>query len=74
MSVAMDVAALCDMNGTNGCHLAGFSEDIAFACHFVATCPSPTLPPYRSVSGIGYVSKQLSKMAGNLASYSPNNW
>ena len=24
-------------NDINGCHLAGFGEDIAFACHFVAT-------------------------------------
>ena len=41
MSLAMDLAALYDMwseNGTNRCHLAGFSEDVAFACHFVATC------------------------------------
>ena len=29
----------------------------------------PTLPPYRSASGIGYASKKLSKMASNLASY-----
>ena len=28
-------------NGTNGCHLAGFSEDVAFAHHFVATRLSP---------------------------------
>ena len=46
-----------------------FSEDVAFACHFVVTCPPPTLPPYRSVSGIGYTSKKLSKMAGKPASY-----
>ena len=44
MSLTMDLAALCDMwiwNGTNGCHLAVFSEDVAFACHFVV----PRLPP-----------------------------
>ena len=35
--------------------------------------PIPTLPPYRSATGIGYVSKKLSKMAGNSASYSPNS-
>ena len=29
----------------------------------------PTFPPYRSASGIGYASKQPSKMVGNLASY-----
>ena len=26
-------------NDTNGCHLAGFSEDVAFARHFVASHP-----------------------------------
>ena len=60
MSLAMDLAALCDMrgeNGTNGCHLAVFSKGIAFVCHFVAPHPLPTLPPYRSASGIGYTSK-----------------
>ena len=32
-------------NGTNGCHLAGFSEDVAFAHHFVATrLPPPSHP------------------------------
>ena len=58
----------------------GFSMKIpimdtpAFARHFVATRPLPTLPPYRSATGIGYVSKKLSKMAGISASYSPNSW
>ena len=45
MSMAMDLAASSDMywgNGTNGCHLAGFSVNVAFACHFVAPHP-PTL-------------------------------
>ena len=51
--------------GTIGCHLAGFSEDIAFARHFVATCP-----PYKSATGIGHLSINLSKMVGNSASYS----
>ena len=41
MSLAMDLAALCDIydgeNGTNGCHLAVFSVDVAFAHHFEAT-------------------------------------
>ena len=55
-------------------HLAGFSEDVPFACHFVATLPPPTLPSCRSATGIGYASKKLSKMAGNSASYSPNCW
>ena len=35
----------------------------------------PTLPPpCRSATGIGYASKKLSKMAGNVASYSPYSW
>ena len=54
---------------TNGCHLAGFSEDVMFARYFVATCPPP---PYRS-AGIGYAIKKLSKMVGNSASYSLNS-
>ena len=36
-------------NGPNGCHLAGFSEDGAFARQFVATHPPPTLPAPFSV-------------------------
>ena len=31
--------------------------------------PTPTLPPYKSASGIGYISKKIFKMAGNSASY-----
>ena len=57
-------------NDTGGYHLAVFSEDVAFAYHFVATYPplhgylsAPTLPPCRSASGIDYPSKKLSKMA-----------
>ena len=46
-----------------------FSEDIVFGYHSVAPCPSLTLPPYRSASGIGYASKKQSKMVENLASY-----
>ena len=50
MILAMDLTALCDMlrrgeNDTKGCHLAGFGEDIAFACHFVATHPPPPSHP-----------------------------
>ena len=48
MNLAMDLAVLCDSggeNGINGCHLAGFSEDVAFGHHFVATClPPPSHP------------------------------
>ena len=78
MSLAMDLIALYDIcggeNDTNGCHLSGFSEDIAFARHFVASHPPPILPPSRSATDIGYISKKLSKMAGNSASYSLNSW
>ena len=69
-------------NGTNGCRLAGFSEDVDFARHFIATCLPPTLPPYRRATGIGYASRNyVSTMVGkeimvvgNSASYSPNSW
>ena len=74
ISLAMDLTALCNMlgeNDTNGCHLAGYGEYVAFACHFVATHP---LPHCRSATAIGYTSKKLSIMVGNLASYSPNSW
>ena len=58
-------------NDTNGCHLAGFGEDVAFARHFVAIHP-----PYHPVGMLLVLAmpvKKLSKMAGNLASYSPNS-
>ena len=47
-SLGMDLAAYSVIfggeNGTDGCHLAGVSEDVAFALHFVATRPpAPTL-------------------------------
>ena len=77
MNLAIDLTALCDMwskNDTNGCHLAGFSQSVAFAHYFVATHLPPTLPPNRSANGIGYTSKKLSKMVGNSASYSPYSW
>ena len=44
MSLAMDLA-LCMIcggeNGTNGCHLAGFSEVVTFASQFMSTHPPP---------------------------------
>ena len=49
--------------------LAVFSRDVAFACHFVAPRPPPTLPPYRSASGIDYAKKTIYNMMGNSASY-----
>ena len=63
ISLAVDSVVLCDSyvvfseNGTNGCHLADFSEDVAFAHHFVATCLPPNLSPYKSATGNGYASK-----------------
>ena len=56
-------------NGTNGSHLAVFSENVAFVHHFVATHPPPTLPPYRSVSGIGYASKNYLKWWENQLTF-----
>ena len=43
------------------------------ATSWLPTHPPPS-HPVRSATGIGYASKKLSKMVGNLASYSPNNW
>ena len=60
--------------GPNGCHLAGFSEDVAFACHFVATLPPPPFHPIGMLLVLAMPVKKLSKMAGNVASYSPNSW
>ena len=57
MSLAMDLAAMCDMwrwNGTNGCHLAVFNVDVGLARHFMAS-----LYLYRSIRGIGYANKKL---------------
>ena len=51
-------------NGTDGTHFLVFSENIAFAHHFLATHP-----PNRSAGNIGYISKKLSKMVGNPAIY-----
>ena len=73
MSLAMDLSGCVTCrgeNGSNGSHFPIFSEDIAFAHHFMATCLPPILPPYMGATGIGYASKKLSKMAGNPASYS----
>ena len=38
-----------------------FSEDVALACHFMATRSPTNLPPCRSASGIGYASKNYLK-------------
>ena len=61
-------------NDTIGCHLAGFCEDVAFACHFVATHPPPPSHPVGVLLVLATPGKKLSKMVGNSASYSPNIW
>ena len=58
-------------NGTNGCNLAVFDVDVAFACHFVVPINGPHL--CRSARDVGY-SSENSKMAGNSASYPFNSW
>ena len=55
MSLAIDLATCVTCGGENntiGCHLAVFSEDIAFANYFMVPHPPP---PYRSASSIGYI-------------------
>ena len=62
MSLAMHLAG--GENDTNGCHLADFSEDVAFAHHFVAT---PLFHPTRVLLVLAMPVKSLSKKAGNSA-------
>ena len=52
MSLAMDLATFCYENSTNGCHLAVFSEDVAFAHHFVANCLSLSSHPVGVLNNI----------------------
>ena len=76
MSLAIDLPALNDMwrqKCTNGYHLAVLSLYVAFSFHFM-TIYLPPPSSYRSANGFGFVSKKLSKMTGNLASYLLNNW
>ena len=73
MSEAMEL--LCVIfggeDGTNGCYLAAFSEDLAFFLHFITTCLPPALLRRRSASGIGYTIKNyLKQWAVQLAIYS----
>ena len=51
-----------DENDSNGCHLAVFSVDIAFACQFVVTHPSS---PYSSAMVLATPVKKLPEMANN---------
>ena len=48
-------------NETNGCHLAGFSEDIAFASHWW----------YRTVGEIAWVARTRFLTCMDLASWLP---
>ena len=41
----MDLAALCEENGTNESHFPVFSDDIDFSHHFVAPRPPPPSHP-----------------------------
>ena len=50
-------------NGTNGYHLAAFSVDITFVCHFMAT-HHPSIP-IGTLVVFGYASKTV----GNSVSY-----
>ena len=48
--LSMDLAVTCGgENGTNGSHVAVFSEDVAFACHFVAPHPPPTNVKWQAI-------------------------
>ena len=74
MNLATDSTALwiCGgENGTNGCHLAGFSEDVAFARHFVATHQPP---PSHPIGMLLILATPVQKLVGYSASCSPNSW
>ena len=68
----MDLPALCACGGensTNGIHLAVFSEDKAFSCHFMApTCP-PASYPIGVLVVLATAVKRLAKLVGNSVSY-----
>ena len=53
-------------NGTDGHHLAVYSVDVTFTCHFVAT--------QIGVLVILVTLVKISRKAGNSDSYSLNNW
>ena len=62
-------------NGTNECHLAGFSEVVTFDNHFVATRSPTTLPhPIGVLLVLAVPVEKLCKMVGNSTSYAPNSW
>ena len=56
-------------HGTNTSHFPVFSEDVAFAHHFVATYSPPPSHPVGVLVILATLVTKLSKMAGNPASY-----
>ena len=77
MSLAMDLAALCDILTWKWHQWMPFG---CFQCGYGLFLPlhgspqPPTLHPYKSAYGIGYASEKLSKMVGNSATYPFNSW
>ena len=76
MSLAMDLADWCVIRRWKwhqwmpfGCFHCWYSLFLP-PCGYLST---PTLPLYRSASGIGCTSKKVSKMVGNWASYLLNS-
>ena len=51
-------------NGTNGCHLAVFSVEVALACHFVAAYPSPSSQPLEVLVVLAMPVKNYLKING----------
>ena len=57
-------------NGTNGCRLAVFTVDVAFACHFMATHPHPLPHPIAVLVVLAILVKNLKWCAIQLAIHS----
>ena len=74
----MDLAAFCvtyvelKIAPTDSIWLFSVYTENKPATVWLPTIPSST--PYRSACGIGIASDKLSKMAGNLTSYTFNSW
>ena len=79
MSLAMDLAVVLYVHGgeneTNGCHLTGFSEDVAFACYFMALhLPLPSHHARVLVVLATPVRKYLNWWKIQLATYLLSSW
>ena len=61
-------------NGTNGCDLAGFSEVVTFASHFMSTRPPPLSHPIGVLLVLAIPVKNYLKWRENSASYALNSW